>query len=195
MVRRDWLLLKSKLEQKFGGCLSLAERFQVLQGLQLRAGESTEDFYDRVSADLYSIEQEVNDRTPSMPTHQLFTSLVFISGLDPDLRSALLNSEAARQRTRLATPEEIRMSARHLQGLIRLRPSDAASSPGGHRVVLTTPANGHHNDGSQINSVVAYDCTSGGPNADQQNYGAYWPDLGSYLRRLASPTTAVIKKE
>ena len=138
-VKRDWQLLKAKLELKFGGSLSLTERFEVLQGLQLGAGESTEDFYDRVSADLHTIEQEVLvgavDQKLLIPMHQLFTTLVFISGLEPELRSFVLSSEAARQKTRLATAEEIRTSAKSVQDLMKVWPNREASRGGAQKMV------------------------------------------------------------
>lgn len=180
--KRDWQLLKSKLEHKFGGCLSLAERFQVLQGLQLRAGETTEDFYDRVSADLYTIEQEVlngaTDRKSLIPMHQLFSSLVFISGLDPDLRSALLNGEAARKKTKLATPEEIRMSAKYIQELRPTAPSPAVDRKAFDVTTREEPEEGQDNETSQSNWLVA-----GKGHSDE----AHWSDLGSGLGHQPSP--------
>jgi hypothetical protein len=58
-IKKDWPRLKEKLQGRFGKILSLTERVRILQGLNQKGKESSEDFYDRVSAKLYSVEQEV----------------------------------------------------------------------------------------------------------------------------------------
>ena len=60
-VADDWPLLKSKLQQQFGNLQSLSERVKDLQNLKQKGKETSEDFYDRVSAKLYSLEHEILD--------------------------------------------------------------------------------------------------------------------------------------
>ena len=60
-IKNDWPRLKDKLQGRFGNVLSLTERVRILQTLNQKGKESSEDFYDRVSAKLYSVEQEVLD--------------------------------------------------------------------------------------------------------------------------------------
>ena len=57
----DWSLLKSKIQARFGNVMSLSERVNSLKTLNQRGKETSEDFYDRVSAKLYSLEQEILD--------------------------------------------------------------------------------------------------------------------------------------
>jgi hypothetical protein len=50
--------LTLKFLLRFGNTLSLADRVKALQALHQKGSEGSEDFYDRVSAGLYSLEQE-----------------------------------------------------------------------------------------------------------------------------------------
>ncbi len=60
-VKSDWQNLKLKLQYRFGKIKSLSDRVRIVLSLNQRAKESSEDFFDRVSARLYDVEQEVLD--------------------------------------------------------------------------------------------------------------------------------------
>jgi hypothetical protein len=60
-VKSDWQKLKLKLQNRFGNIKSLTDRVRIIQSLSQKGKESSEDFFDRVSARLYDVEQEVLD--------------------------------------------------------------------------------------------------------------------------------------
>jgi hypothetical protein len=60
-AKSDWQTLKLKLQYRFGSIKSLSDRVRIVLSLNQRAKESSEDFFDRVSARLYDVEQEVLD--------------------------------------------------------------------------------------------------------------------------------------
>jgi hypothetical protein len=64
-VKSDWQTLKLKLQYRFGSIRSLTERVRIVQALTQKGKESSEDFFDRVSARLYDVEQEVLDSAES----------------------------------------------------------------------------------------------------------------------------------
>ena len=134
-VRFNWQLLKSKLESCFGNILSLKDRLRAMQGLVQRRDESSDDFFDRVSAGLYSFEDDVlssagseAERKSMIKIHHLFNTMVFTSGLQRDVRNAFLTCDVATRKTKLPSVDEIRQSVRTCDESIKKKQKEAGAT-------------------------------------------------------------------